>query len=179
MPPSIKTQELKKAVSISLFASMAVVLGLVEALIPFAVALPGAKLGLGNIMILTCLYFFRGKDALLLIFLKTILTAFLLGTFSTFLFSLFGSISSFIAMLVLLRLGKDKFSFIGVSIAGGIMHNMGQLGAAAIVLGTTSIFYYLPFLLLTGLVTGIFTGMAAKYLIQAIERAQLFVSLIK
>jgi len=166
--------ELKRAAMISILASVAVVLGIVESFIPFAIAVPGAKLGLGNIMVVTCLYFFRGRDAVSLIVLKTLLTSFILGTFSTFLFSLFGALASFFVMFVIMRFGKDTFSLVAISIVGGIAHNLGQLGAAAIVLGSTTIFYYLPLLFISGIVTGVFVGIAATYLVESIKKLGLF-----
>lgn len=166
--------ELKRAVMISMFAAVAVVLGIVESLIPITISIPGAKLGLGNIMVITCLIFFTGKDAWMLIILKTILTSFILGTFSTFIFSFFGATLSFLVMFAMLRLGKNQFSLIGVSVIGGITHNIGQLLAASLVLGTTGIFYYLPVLLITGVVTGIFVGMASRYLISSLRAIGLF-----
>lgn len=167
---------LKKTVIISIFAAAAVVLGIVEAFIPVPVSVPGAKLGLGNIMVLTCLYFLRGKDALALVILKTVLTSFILGTVSSFLFSLFGAMFSFAVMYVLMRFGRKQFSLIGISIAGGIFHNIGQLTAATMVLGTAKIFYYFPFLMISGIVTGIFVGLAARYLVTSLRKLPLFES---
>lgn len=165
---------LRKTVMVAIFASIAVVLGVLESMIPLAVSIPGAKLGLGNIMILTCLYFFSARDALALIVVKTILTAFILGTFSTFLFSFLGAMFSFLVMLILLRIGRAAFSLTAISVAGGIAHNIGQLAGAAIVLGTTKIFYYLPFLLAAGVVTGLLVGMASTRLIAALRRVDVF-----
>lgn len=166
--------ELRRAVLIAIFASVAVVLGILESLIPFAVAIPGAKLGLGNIMVLTCLAVFSGRDALTLILLKTLLTSFVLGSFSAFLFSLFGSLSSFIIMYAMLKLGRGSFSLTGVSVMGGIAHNIGQLTAASFVLNTTKIYYYLPFLLIAGAVTGIFVGLVSGKLIASLKRIEWF-----
>ncbi|WP_214627576.1 Gx transporter family protein [Paenibacillus agaridevorans] len=166
--------ELRRTVVISIFASVAVVLGIVESLIPFAVAVPGAKLGLGNIMVLTCLYVFTVKDALSLILLKTLLTSFILGSFSTFLFSILGALGSFLIMYLMLRLGRNSFSLLGVSVMGGIAHNLGQLSAAAIVLNTTKIYYYLPFLLVSGIITGLFVGLVSGKLIASMQRIQWF-----
>lgn len=174
MPLSPDPQELRKLAVISIFASLAVVLGILESLIPFAVTIPGAKLGLGNILVLTCLYFFGGRDALSLIVLKTLLTAFILGSFSTLMFSIMGALSSFLMMYVLLRFGKNIFSLMGVSVAGGVAHNAGQLFAASIVLGTMKIYYYLPLLLVSGVVTGIFVGLASRHLIVSLNRIDLF-----
>lgn len=167
---------LKRSIIIAIFASVAVVLGLVETLIPVNFQIPGAKLGLGNIMVLACLTFFRGRDAFALIVLKTVLTAFLLGSFSSFLFSFFGGVFSFVVMYGLIKIGRHHFSLIGVSTAGGIAHNIGQLTAAMIVLGTSKIFYYLPFLMLTGIVTGIFVGLATRYLVTSLRKVPLMES---
>lgn len=165
--------QLRKLIIVSIFASLAVVLGVVEALIPFTVTIPGAKLGLGNIVVLTCIVCFGGKDALLLIFIKTLLTAFILGSFSTFLFSVLGALSSFVIMFLMVRFGSKQFSLMTTSIMGGIVHNLGQLLAASIVLGTVKIFYYLPFLMLAGIVTGLFVGAASIHLIRSLNRLQL------
>lgn len=96
MSSSESATALKRTVIIAIFAAVAVVLSIVEAQIPLAGVglMPGAKLGFANIMILTCIYFLRGRDVLVLVILKTLLTAFLLGTLSSLLFSLFGSCSA-------------------------------------------------------------------------------------
>lgn len=166
--------DLRKLAIISVFASLAVVLGILESMIPFAVAIPGAKPGLGNILVLTCLFFFTARDALWLIVIKTLLTAFILGTFSTFLFSMLGALASFLVMVLMLRLGREQFSLIAVSVAGGVAHNLGQLTVAAIVLGTSRIYYYMPVLLIAGTVTGVFVGLAARHLIRTLSRIGLF-----
>jgi len=166
--------QLRRLIVVSILAALAVVLGIVEALIPFTVTIPGAKLGLGNIVVLTCLVCFGGRDALVLIGIKTLLTSFILGSFSTFLFSVLGALGSFFIMYVMIRFGAKQFSLMMTSVMGGIVHNLGQLLAASIVLGTTKIFYYLPFLLLAGIATGVFVGVASSHLIQSLNRLQLF-----
>lgn len=174
MPLSPDQYQLRRLIIVSIFASLAVVLGVIEALIPFTVTIPGAKLGLGNIVVLTCLVSLGGRDALLLIFIKTVLTSFILGSFSTFLFSVLGALSSFLIMFIMVHFGSKLFSLMITSVMGGIVHNLGQLLAASIVLGTTKIFYYLPFLLVAGIATGLFVGVASKHLIQSLNRLQLF-----
>ncbi|AIQ50457.1 MULTISPECIES: Gx transporter family protein [Paenibacillus] len=167
---------LKRTVIISIFAAVAVVLSIVEAQIPLAGMglMPGAKLGFANIMILTCIYFLRGRDAFVLVILKTLLTAFLLGTFSSLLFSLFGSLLSFVVMFLLVRFSGKRLSVIGISIAGGLAHNTGQLLAASMVFNSASILYYLPILLVTGIVTGILVGFAVRYLVASLSKISLF-----
>jgi heptaprenyl diphosphate synthase len=174
MPSSTDAASLRKLSVIAVFASLAVVLGILESMIPFAVAVPGAKPGLGNILVLTCLWFFSGRDALWLIAVKTLLTAFILGTFSTFLFSIMGALASFLVMWLMLRFARHAFNLVSVSVAGGVAHNIGQLTAAAVVLGTSKIYFYLPVLLIAGVVTGVFVGLAARYLIGTLSRIGLF-----
>lgn len=171
-----QSEALKKAVIIAIFSAVAVVLGFVEAMLPVQTILPipGAKLGLANVMILACLYFLNGRDALMLVVLKTLLMTLMLGTFSAFLFSFLGSLFSFIVMYAILKIGRDSVSLIGISVVGGAAHNAGQLTAAYIVFGTANIFYYLPALLITGVVTGIFIGIAVKYIVAALEKLPLF-----
>lgn len=168
------TLALKKTVIIAIFAAVAVVLSIIESIIPVNLQLPGAKLGLANIMILTCLYFLRGRDAFLLVIMKTLVTAFIFGTFSSLLFSLMGSLFSFIVMLALMKFGRKQMSLIGISIIGGVAHNFGQITAASIIFRTTNIYYYMPLLLLTGLVTGILVGIAVQYLVPALSKLSLF-----
>lgn len=169
-----QSQALKKAVIIAIFAAVSVVLGLIELTLPINLQLPGAKLGLANIMVLSCLYFLSGKDAFTLIILKTLLTAMILGTFSSFLFSFFGAVFSFIVMFGLMKLTGKSFSLIGISILGGVAHNIGQLTAAVLIFQTSKIFYYLPALLITGILTGVFIGIAVRYLIRSLSKMALF-----
>ncbi|MEJ8304833.1 Gx transporter family protein [Saccharibacillus sacchari] len=166
---------LKKTVILAIFAAAAVVLGIIESMIPVgSFMMPGAKLGLANIMILTCLYFLNGKDTLMLVILKTLLTAMVLGTFSMMLFSLFGALLSFGVMYGLMKISRKRLSLIGISVAGGIAHNIGQLAAAAIVIDSLNIFYYLPVLMIAGVATGIVVGIAVRYLVNALGHMKLF-----
>lgn len=180
MPSSVSysdtTLKLKKAVIIAIFSAVAVVLGILESMFPTQLIfpIPGAKLGLANIMVLTCLFFLKGRDAFALVVLKTMLMTLILGTFSAFLFSFLGAIFSFIVMYVLLKLGRGHISLIGISVMGGVAHNAGQLTAAVIIFKSTKIFYYLPPLMLLGVITGIFVGLAAKYVTASLSKLSLF-----
>jgi heptaprenyl diphosphate synthase len=166
---------LRKTVIIAIFAAVSVVLSIVESIIPIAAAgPPGAKLGLANIMVLTCLYFLPARDTLVMVLLKTLLTAFIFGTFSSFLFSIMGALFSFVAMWFLLLVGRNKLSMLSISVIGGIMHNLGQVCAAAFYFSASQIFYYFPPLMLTGVATGIAVGIAVRYLIPALTKLSLF-----
>lgn len=170
---------LKRTVIVAIFAAVAVVLSLVEALIPINMSVPGAKLGLANIMVLTCLYFLRPRDALMMVVLKTLLTSFILGTFSSLLFSIMGALFSFVSMWFLLLVGRKSLSLISISIIGGIAHNVGQLTAATLYFKTTKIFYYLPMLMITGILTGIAVGIAVRYLVPSLSKLSLFEDFLK
>ncbi|MGZ9586385.1 Gx transporter family protein [Paenibacillus marinisediminis] len=174
------TIKLKKAVIIAIFSAVAVVLGILESMFPTQLLfpVPGAKLGLANIMVLTCLYFLNGRDAFALVVLKTLLMTLILGTFSAFLFSFFGSLFSFIVMYGLLKIGRGKISLIGISVVGGVAHNVGQLTAAVIIFHSSKIFLYLPPLMLLGVVTGVFVGFAAKYVTTSLSKLSIFESFI-
>ncbi|WP_275444618.1 Gx transporter family protein [Paenibacillus sp. ACRRX] len=178
MPSSVKLSDtslkLKKAVIIAIFSAVAVVLGILESLLPTQLIIPGAKLGLANIMVLTCLYFLKGRDAFALVILKTLLMTLLLGTFSAFLFSFLGALFSFIVMYGLMKIGRGHISLLGISVVGGVAHNIGQLTAAVIVFKTSKIFYYLPPLMLLGVVTGIFIGIAVKYVVASLSKLSIF-----
>ncbi|OWR27776.1 heptaprenyl diphosphate synthase [Saccharibacillus sp. O23] len=166
---------LKKTVILAIFSAVAVVLSLVESMIPLGTFMvPGAKLGLANIMILTCLYFLNGRDTFLLVILKTLLSAMILGTFSMFLFSLFGALFSFVVMYGLMKISGKRLSLIGISVAGGIAHNIGQLAAAGIIIDSLNIFYYLPVLMIAGVATGIVVGIAVRYLTNALGHMKMF-----
>lgn len=150
----------------ALAATLALVLGYVEHLIPLPIPIPGVKLGLSNLAVLFMLYTDR-RAAWVVMFLKVLLSGLLFSGMSAFLFSCAGGILSLSAMHVLHTSGK--FSVVGVSIAGGIFHNIGQILAAGLILRTGSVFYYLPFLIAAGLVTGIIIGVICKIILARVH----------
>lgn len=152
-----------KMVYISLLVAQALILFLVERMIPVPFITPGAKLGLANVIIVIALYTLDSyKEAFLVIFLRLLLSTMFGGNLSSFMFSLFGSIFSFVIMVVIKMLFKDKVSIIGVSAAGGVFHNIGQLLVAAFIVKNIGVMLYLPVLSIAGIVTGIFVGLTAN-----------------
>lgn len=151
----------------ALAAALALVLGYVEHLIPLPIPIPGVKLGLSNLAVLFMLYTDR-RAAWVVMFLKVLLSGLLFSGMSAFLFSCAGGILSLAAMHTLHASGK--FSVVGVSIAGGIFHNVGQILAAGLILHTGSVFYYLPFLIAAGLVTGIIIGIICKIVLARVHK---------
>jgi len=149
----------KKTAYMGLLLSFALILSYVESLIPFFFGVPGMKLGLANMAVLLALYLFGGREAFLLNVMRILLSSVLFGNMSTFFYSAAGGVFSFLVMLLMKKV--KKFSMIGVSMGGGVFHNMGQVLIAFLVVRTEGIFYYVPALLVMGVVTGGLNGIIA------------------
>ena len=156
----------KKITQTAAAAALAIVLGYVETLVPLPFPIPGIKLGLSNLCVLFVLYRFGHKTAWTVMIFKVILSSLLISGFQTFWFSIAGGVFSVGAMTAL----KKVFSLYGVSILGGVMHNIGQLSAAAIVMKTPSVFLYLPPLLISGAVCGLLIGILCKMALEYIPK---------
>jgi heptaprenyl diphosphate synthase len=147
---------------LALLLAAALVLGLVERMIPMDAVIPGVRLGLPNAMVMLVLYLFTFRDALLIVVLKCVILALVAGTIVSFTMSFSGSLLSLFLMALLRRLLNEDVSPVGVSIVGAIFHNIGQLLAAAFILGSLYVLPYLPILLASGVGTGLLIGLAAK-----------------
>ena len=148
-----------KTAYFGVFTSLALILSYVETLIPISFGIPGIKLGLANLVIVIVLYTYGGKEAFLLSVTRILLSGFLFGNLSMILYSMAGGVFSLAIMVLLRRTGG--FSIQGVSIAGGVFHNIGQLLLAMIV-ETYQVWYYFPVLLVSGLVTGLLIGIVSS-----------------
>lgn len=153
-----------KTAYMGLFLSFALILSYVESLIPFYFGVPGVKLGLANLAVLLALYRYGWKEALALNLARVFLSGFLFGNLFMVMYSLAGAFNSFL-MMCLLKKAKG-FSIIGVSMAGGVCHNIGQVLVAYFVTKTAGIVFYLPVLLAAGLVTGLLIGLLAREVIK-------------
>ena len=142
------------------FTALALIFSYVESLIPIQIGIPGVKLGLANLMIVIALYKMSLKETYLLSITRVVLSGFLFGNMFAILYSLAGGLLSLTVMAVLKKAGG--FSVMGVSIAGGVFHNIGQLIIAMIVVETFSVAYYIPVLLIAGVITGLLIGIAAN-----------------
>lgn len=149
-----------------LFTALAMIFGYVEAILPISVGIPGVKLGLANIVVVFALYRLRPSEAFLINVVRIVLVSFLFGNLSMMIYSLAGGAASFAAMVLIKRSGK--FSIYGVSVVGGIFHNVGQLIVAMLVLETASLVYYGPVLLIAGVVTGLVIGITANEVLKRI-----------
>ena len=119
-------------------------------------------------MVLIVLYKMGGKEAMLLSVIRVVLSGFMFGNLFAILYSMAGGILSFLVMYLLKR--TTWFSLIGVSMAGGVFHNMGQLLIAGIVVESFSVFYYLPILVLAGILTGILIGFLANEMLKRLRK---------
>ena len=158
--------ELKKVVRLSMLISLSVVISIIESYVPiFNNVIPGLRLGLANIIILFVLYKYSFKDSLYVSFVRVILVGLLrTGLFSmNFFFSLSGALFSILFMYLVKKI--KKFSVVGVSIIGSITHSIGQIIVAILLLKNENILYYLPYLLVFSIPTGIVTGLIAKKLL--------------
>ncbi len=150
-----------------LLVCAALVLSIVEGFLPAAaIPLPGVKLGLANIVILFTLYKFGISYAAAVLFSKCILSSIFGGGITALAFSLSGGFLALIIMWLLKKTSKRVFSVYGISIGGATAHGIGQIAASCLMLGTFSVIYYLPALLLSGIFTGALTGAIVSLLIK-------------
>ena len=141
------------------FTALALIFSYVETLIPFHIGIPGVKLGLANLIIVIALYKMSLKETYLLSVVRVVLSGFIFGNYFSIIYSLAGGLLSLTVMALLRKRGG--FSILGISIAGGVCHNIGQLAIAMVVVETFSVIYYVPVLLIAGLATGLLIGIAA------------------
>ena len=152
-----------------LLIAMALVLGYFERFIPIAPGIPGIKLGLANTVLLYAVYLMDAKSAWLLMVAKVLLSGFLYAGLSAMLYSLAGGILSLAAMLLLHR-AKD-LGTVGVSVGGAVFHNIGQIAVACMAVQSRAVLSYLPVLMVSAVVTGVLTGVMAKYAIAGLVKA--------
>ncbi|MDF2521237.1 MAG: Heptaprenyl diphosphate synthase component [Clostridia bacterium] len=153
----------KKMVILSLLISQALVLHVIERMIPVPIPVPGIKLGLANVISLFTIILFGWKEALLVVFLRTLLASFFGGGFSAFAYSIAGGFLSALMMSLLYKNFRNTFSIIAISVVGAVFHNIGQVLVASLAVSNVNIFFYLPVLLISGVITGIFIGVAVQY----------------
>ena len=151
---------------LALLTSTGLILYVVEAMLPPLFPIPGAKLGLANIVTLIALTKFRPRDALLVLLSRIILAGFFGGQLVSLMLSLAGGLTCFVVCLVALRIFRPKLP--ALSVIGAISHNIGQLAMASLILSVPAIFTYLPFLLLTAIPAGLLTAYAAGFIMKRV-----------
>ncbi len=159
-----------KVAYFGVFTALALIFSYVETLIPIQFGIPGVKLGLANLIIVIALYRMKLSEAYLLSIVRVLLAGFIFGNYFSIIYSLAGGILSLTVMALLRK--KGGFSVIGISIAGGVFHNIGQLIVASVIVETFSVMYYVPVLLIAGLVTGLLIGIASDGMLKRLANLE-------
>ena len=164
----------KKITVLALTVALAMILSFVESQIPAFVAIPGVKMGLANIAVVFALYKMGWKEAVLVSLIRVFLVSLLFGTGASLFYSAAGAVLSLLgavlSLLGMIGLKATKlFSSVAVSVAGGVLHNVGQIAMACLLLETDVLRYYLPFLALSGILAGIVIGVLAAIMVKRIR----------
>ena len=160
---SHNTLNVRRLALTGVLLAVALILSYVESLVPFFFGVPGMKLGLPNLAVVLLLFAGDKKAALAVNILRIVVSGLLFGSLFSIIFSIAGAVVSYVVMLLLIRTGK--FGIPGVSVAGGVSHNLAQLAVAAFVVKTSGIVYYSPVLIFAGAVTGMGIGAAVSLMI--------------
>lgn len=153
---------------LGVIATIAIVLSYIEAMIPPLVAIPGVKMGLANIAVMFALYKFGVREAAIISIVRNVAVFLLFGGLIALIYSLAGSVLSLLVMFLLKRF--LPFSEIGVSVSGGVAHNIAQITVAIFAFSTPSLILYLPFLLISGTVAGVLVGITSGILIRKFKK---------
>ncbi len=159
-------KRLNKMIFLSILVSIGLALSVLESAIPLPIAMPGARLGLSNMVILVTIIIFGFKEGIIVSMLKSIVLILVTGSISSFIYSFSGAILSCIAMYLSYRYFSNIFSLMGVSILGALSHVTAQITVASLMMNNLRIFSYLPFLMLTSIFTGYFVGLSSTYIVK-------------
>lgn len=151
----------------ALFCAIGIILGYIESFIVIPVRIPGIRIGLANLVTVTLLFLMGPSYAFIVLILRVMMSALLFGSGISFIYSLCGALLSYAGMALLKRAG---FSVISVSASGAVLHNVGQILAAYVLIGNVYVFSYLPVLSAAGVAFGLFTGSLAWVLTVRLEK---------
>lgn len=163
----MRFQSSKSIAYCGLLTTLAMVFSYVESLIPLDFSIPGVKLGLANVVSVIAIYLFAPVYAYIIVILRVLLTGFLFGNLYSIIYSLSGAIFSLLAMIFLKK--TDKVSIYGVSITGGVVHNIGQLFVAVLVVNQLKLSFYGPVLIISGVIMGFVIGWISSVIIKRVE----------
>lgn len=165
----------KRIALCSILTALALVLSLVEKMFPLdaLIPVPGIKLGLANVVTLFALVKLSMRDALVILILRVSLASLLFGGLTGFLFSLSGGLLALFIMWILLRFEGKALSYLGISVAGAAMHNIGQIFIAIFWMGTSAVVAYLPLLLIMAIPLGLMTGLTASIFLSHLKNIPL------
>ncbi|MBQ7406246.1 MAG: Gx transporter family protein [Clostridia bacterium] len=162
-----ESEKLRRMTTLSLLFALAMIFSFVESRLPTFIPIPGVKLGLCNAVVIFTLLRLGAPSAIAVSLLRVLLSSILFGNAAAFLYSLAGAALSLFGMILLKK--TRLFSPVGISVTGGVLHNIGQLLMAMLVLGTAGVLYYLPVLLIAGTVAGALIGLCAAYLCKRLD----------
>lgn len=153
----------KRLVTLALFSTIALTIFMIESSLPTLAPIPGIKLGLANIITLFLIVNYSNKDSFLVLIVRIILASIFTGQMMSFLYSLCGGILCFLSMSIMNRIFKSRYIYL-TSIIGAIFHNIGQITVAVIILHSAGVLAYLPLLMISAIITGLFTGLCTHFL---------------
>ena len=148
----------------AMFAALALIFSYIEAILPLNTGIPGVKLGIANLVILTALYILGFRRAMCINVIRILIAGLLFNGFFGAMYSLAGGVLSLIIMYLLKKTGL--FSVVGISMAGGVAHNLGQLLIAALIVSNIKLFFYFPVLLFSGMISGILIGIVTHLILK-------------
>lgn len=162
----------KKLALMAVLAAIALTIFMLEAQLPAPVPIPGVKLGLANIVTLTAMLILGRREAGAILAARIVMGAVFAGNPSAMLYSAAGGVLAYAAMCLLVGVVPEKRLW-AVSAVSAVAHNMGQLLACVLVVKTPGVFIYAPALIVSGVITGVFTGFGAMYLVRALRKLKL------
>ena len=163
----MKKNDTKRLTTLSLLIAVAMILSYIEAQIPLSVSVPGVKIGLSNIATVFALYTLGAPAAVAVSVVRVILSSLLFGNFAMMIYSLSGAALALFFMILTKR--SRVFSAIGVSVTGGVMHNAGQVIAAAVMMENAGIASYVIPLIISGTLAGVAVGVISALLVGRLE----------
>ena len=158
----------KRIAKMSMLVALAIIFSYIEFLVPINLGVPGIKLGLANLVIVIALYTMNTVDVWLISILRILILGFMFGSGMSIIYSIAGAMLSLLVMCIIKRI--KGFSIVGVSIAGGVCHNIGQVLVAMVVVETTGILYYMPALLVAGVITGAIIGIVSNRVVRVVSK---------
>lgn len=167
MTQSPRSRSASFVARVGLMASLALIFSYIEAIIPYNPGIPGIKLGIANVVTVIALYKFGPKDAVAVSVIRIVIAGLLFNGLFGMLYSLAGASLSLIGMIILKKTGL--FSVTGVSMAAGVLHNLGQLLMAAALIEDLRIFFYFPVLMFSGIAAGILVGIISALVLKALR----------
>ena len=152
-----------------MLAALALIIFIVESRIPTLAPIPGMKLGLANIVTVYAVYRFKPSEAAMILAVRLILGAVFAGNLSTLMYSTAGAVFCLVGMIFMRKIIPEKNLYLA-SAAGAVFHNTGQILAACLIMRSSAVFFYYPFLIVSGIIAGLFTGFCAMFVLKRLKR---------